>query len=262
MGRSSLRNIAKLLDSLNTEVSVEDSFLYDLKRSIELTNSKSAQFPSKTYKPSSMNCMRASYYQIKGVEPDPAKTSYTLVGICNSGTDIHVRVQQAISDMKNNKINCEFIDVADFVKQRELSNLEVVGKSGEETKLHDTKLNINFLSDGIVKYNNSYYIVEIKTENSFKWSNRMGVDPSHYQQATAYSLEFGLKNVLFIYVNRDNLDMKCYLFEVTGEMIQDLLGYIENCNNYLASNQLPPKETLSKKACTYCMYRERCEKES
>ena len=261
MGRSSLRNIAKLLDSFDIEISVDQLFIRDLKKSIELTENNNARKPSQTYKPSGMNCIRASYYQIKGVEPDKSDASYTLVGICNSGTDIHVRIQQAISNMKNNKINCEFIDVAKFVDQRGLSDLEIVGISGEETKLYDKKLNISFLSDGIIKYNNSYYIIEIKTENSYKWGTRDGVDPSHYQQATAYSLEFGLKNVLFIYVNRDNLDMKCYLFEVTGTMIQDLLGYIENCNNYLALNQVPPKEPVSKKACTYCMYKGRCDKE-
>lgn len=261
MARNSLKNIARLISNYAEDVSIDQSFLYDLKRSIEMTDEKTKRKPSQTYKPSGMNCVRASYYQIKGEDLDEEKSSYTLVGICNSGTDIHVRIQQAVEGMTLNGIDCEYVDIAEFVKSRNLNHLEIVGKSGEETKLYDKNLNISFLCDGIIKYKSKYYIIEFKTENSFKWNQRIGVDTSHYNQATTYSLELGLDDVIFVYISRDNLDMKSYLFHVTDEMRQKIIDYIETCDNYVRINSVPPKVPVSSKACNYCLYKSRCEKD-
>lgn len=263
MARSSLKNVMRLIDAAKETLPVEQSFLNDLKRSIEMTADKGGdRLPSKTYKPSGMNCIRASYYQIMGVQPDPSSSSYTLVGICNSGTDIHVRVQTAVEDMKNNGIDCEYIDVADFVKSRNLDYLNIVAKSGMETKLYHKTLNISFMCDGIIRYKGKYYILELKTENSYKFMNRNGVDPSHYNQGTAYSLAFGLDDVLFVYISRDILDMKAFMFHVTDEMKQNLVGYIEECDGYVNRMIAPPKpEKVSKKACSYCGYKNQCKRD-
>ena len=262
MARSSLKSVMRLIDAANEKLSVEDEFLADLKRSIEMTADKDQRLPSKTYKPSGMNCIRQSYYQIRGIQPDPSSSSYTLVGICNSGTDIHVRVQTSVEQMKENGIDCEYIDVAEFVKQRGIENLEIVSKNGMETKLYHKKLNMSFMCDGIIKYKNHYYILELKTENSYKFMNRKGVDPSHYHQGTAYSLAFGIDQVLFVYISRDVLDMKSFMLNVTPEMKESLVGYIEECDGYVKRMIAPPKpDDVAKKTCSYCAYKSQCRKD-
>ena len=262
MARQSLRSVIRLIESTKEKVPVEQDFLQNLKRSIELTADKDSRLPSKTYKPSGMNCIRASYYQIMGVQPDESHSNYTLVGICNSGTDIHVRVQTAVEQMKDNGIDCEYIDVAEFVQSRGLDYLEIKSKSGMETKLYHKKLNMSFMCDGIIRYKNHYYILELKTESSYKFMNRKGVDPSHYHQATAYSIAFGLDEVLFVYISRDVLDMKAFMFNVTNEMKQDLIGYITDCDGYVARKIVPPKpDNVEKKTCTYCIYKTQCGKD-
>lgn len=262
MARDSLKNICRLIDAANTKVSPEQSFLADLKRSIEKSADKDARKPSQTYKPSSMNCIRNMYYQVMGVEPDPSQSAYCSVGICNSGTDIHIRIQKAVEDMKVNGIDCEYIDVADYVKSRNLDYLDIVDKSGMETKLYYKDLNMSFLCDGIIRYKNHYYILEIKTEASFKWNTRDNVDPSHYKQGTAYSIAFKLPEVLFLYVNRDVLDMKAYMFVPTDEMKQDLVGMITECDGYVSRMICPPKpEGVPKKTCNYCGYKSQCGKD-
>ena len=100
MARSALKNIFNMIDDAKEELTVEQAFLNDLKRSIELTDEKNAREPSKTYKPSSMNCIRQSYYVITGAEADPYDTVSNVIGICESGTDRHERIQQAVLDMK------------------------------------------------------------------------------------------------------------------------------------------------------------------
>jgi hypothetical protein len=134
MSRKSLQNVTRLIDLANKELPDNQSFLEDFKRSIELTDEKSRGLPSQTFKPSSLNCKRGCYYQIIGAQPDEGHSSFNMIGICNSGTDIHVRVQTAVMQMKDNGIDCEWIDVETFIKERGLDYLIVREKKGTETK--------------------------------------------------------------------------------------------------------------------------------
>lgn len=259
MARSSLKNVMRLIDVANNELPVEQQFLNDLKASIE--KSIEIRKPSQTYKPSSMNCTRQMTYQILGVDPENNGTTYQLEGICESGTDRHIRIQQAIENMGEVLgIDCEYIDVETFIKQRDLTDLEVVSKSGMETKLYHKKLNMSFMCDGIIKYKSKYFIFEFKTETSNKFYRRTDVDESHYNQATSYSIAFGIDKVLFVYENRDTLDKKAYIRNVTDDMKQELIEKIEYCDSYAKKLKTPPKpQNLLKKTCAYCNYKRRCE---
>lgn len=268
MARSGLKNICRLIESAKETIPPEKDFLADLKRSIEISDEKAWRMPSKTYKPSSMHCIRNMYYQRIGVVPDKGLPSYVSVGIVNSGSDIHLRIQRAVLTMKENGFDCEYVNVADFVRSRNLTDdidivLEPNFENGEfETKLFHKKLNMSFLCDGIIRYKNHYYILELKTESAYKWQNRQGVDESHYAQGTAYSIAFNIPEVIFIYINRDILDMKSFMFIPTDELKQELIGKITNCESYVEKQTTPPKpEDVSKKACSYCGYKDTCRKE-
>lgn len=188
------------------------------------------------------------------------KASYQLEGICESGTDRHIRIQQAIENMKNVlNIDVEYIDVAEFVKQRNLTDLEIREKSGMETKLYHKKLNMSFMTDGIIRYKGKYFIFEFKTETSDKFYQRKGVDKKHYNQATAYSIAFKLDKVLFIYENRNTLDKKAYIKEVTEEERQELIDRINYCNDCIYDDKIPPiPEDMDKRNCRYCAYQIYC----
>lgn len=259
MARKSLNNVARLIDIAEKKVPVEEQFRLDLSRSIELNDKKGWRLPSKTFKPSSMNCKRNSYYQIMGTPPDAGESSYNSVGIRNAGSDIHERVQGAVSKMLDNNIDCEYVDVARFVAERHLEDIEVREKKGFETKLYNKRYNISFMCDGIIRYNGHYYILEIKTETSHKWYARNGVDPKHYQQAIAYSLSMELPEVIFLYVDRDMLSFKTYLFPVDPGAIQSMKDYIADVQSYVQKQITPPKdENMSKRDCQYCSYKNTC----
>lgn len=261
--RDSLKSVMRLIESAKKELPVEEDFLHDLTRSIEITAAKSSRKPSQSYKPSSMNCIRNMWYQIIGADQDEGTISYSSVGITQSGSDVHEHIQTAVSEMKSNGIDCEYVDVAEYVKSRGLTYLDIVAKQGMETKLYHKELNMRFLCDGIIKYKGRFYILELKTETSGKWYSRQGVDPKHYNQGTAYSIAFGLDNVIFVYINRDYLTMKSFMFHVTDEMKQTLIGKIEECDSYVKSMKVPPMpEDAGNKLCTYCAYRSRCDAES
>lgn len=257
-----MKNISRLIDIAKDELPVEEEFLGDLKRSIEKQEEQNRRKPSQYYKPSSMNCIRNMFYQRIGKDVDDAVSSYVGIGICNAGTDIHARIQNAVLHMKDVGFDCRYLDVGKFVAKRNIPDVEVVSKQGFETKLFNKALQMSFLCDGIIKYHNQYYILEIKSESSFKWAQRTGVDASHYRQATAYSISLNLPKVLFVYINRDLLDMKAYMFEPTSDMKNDLIGLIENCEGYVKRLVTPPKpEDVEKKTCEYCNYKTTCRKE-
>ena len=265
MARNSLKNVIKLLDDVKKTLPPEEDFLNDLKRSIEISSEKTKG--SQSYKPSSMNCIRQMFYIVTGKDMDEMGESYTGIGICNSGTDIHQRTQQAVLNMKKNGMDCEYVNVADYVKSRNLDYLEIrqepdFENGRYETKLYHTKLNMSFLCDGIIKYKNKYYILEIKTENTNKFWVREGVDPSHFNQGTAYSMSLQIPNVIFVYINRDVLEMKSFMFTPTDEMKADLVGRIEECDGYVKRLIAPPKpKDVARKTCEYCAYKGQCRKD-
>lgn len=263
MARASFKNVLRLLNDANEDIPVEKSFLNDLKRNIELIAREESNKPSQTYKPSSMNCPRQMVYQVLGKEQDSAGMNYISVGIVNSGSDIHIRVQDYIARMKAHGIDCLYVDVGDFIESRGIKDVIVREKIGAETKLYHEKLNMSFMCDGIIKYKNRYYILELKTEISNKFWQRSNVDPSHFNQATAYSVALGLDEVMFVYISRDNLDMKSYLFKVTPEMKEHLVGLIEYCDSYAKKFTVPPKpEDVDRKTCNYCGYKELCKRDN
>lgn len=262
MATTKLKKISRLIDLAKDELAPEDAFLGDLKRSIELENECTKHTPSQYYKPSSMGCIRNMYYQRTGKPQDPDTMTYSGIGICNSGTDTHLRVQTYVSHMKEFGFDCEYVDVAEYIKKNKIKGVQVISQQGMETKLFNKKLQMSFLCDGIIKYDGVYYILEIKTENSNKWLTREGVDPSHYNQITCYCLSLGIPQAIFIYINRDTLNMKSFMIEPSEDMKQDLVGLIENCETYVKKLKTPPKpEDVLKKTCSYCNYKSLCRKE-
>lgn len=262
MARQALKNVCRLIEAAKETLPVEIEFLNDLRRSIEITDEKNSPKPSLTYKPSGMNCIRQSYYQVSGFEQDASPSNYNGIAICETGTDRHVRIQDAVEQMKKNGMDCEYVDVAKFVKNRKLDYLEIKSKQGNETKLYHKGLNISFMCDGIIKYHNHYYIIEFKTEGSSKFFSRKGVDHSHYNQAICYSMALNIPEVLFVYISRDTLDMKAYIYTVTDEMKANIISYIEECDGYIKRKIAPPiPENIERKTCNYCSYKTQCRKD-
>ena len=261
-----LKNLIKIVNQATTTMMPEQSFLQDLKRSIEITDEKNRTPGSKTYKPSGMKCIRAMAYTILGKPIDETGSSYVGIGICNSGTDIHQRIQKAVLDMRNNGMDCEYVNVADYVRSRNLDYLQITKEpdfehGDYETKLYHKTLNMSFLCDGVIKYQGKYYILELKTESSNKFWSRTDTNPEHYNQGTAYSIALGIDNIIFVYISRDTLDMKSYMFTPTDDMKNNLIGMITTCDDYVKRLQIPPKPMLDKRVCEYCCYKTQCRKD-
>lgn len=257
--RNPLFNISRLIDESNEKaVSVETAFSEDLKLCIEKLNTPTGK-PSIYYKPSSLSCIRNMYYQRISADLDGSTVSTDLVGIGESGTDRHLRIQHYVSSMRSLGIDCDYVSVPNYITEQGLENLEVLESTQYETKLFNNKYNLRFMLDGLICYKGVYYILEIKTESSFKWMKREGVDPAHYNQAYTYSMCLGIPRVLFIYENRDCCSKKIYVLNVTDENRQSVIDKINTCESYVNTNIVPPKPNpVDKKVCQYCDYKKKC----
>lgn len=193
---------------------------------------------------------------------DSNRPTYQLVGMSESGTDRHERLQFYVSIMTKYNMDCEYIDPEVYIKENNLDYLEVVDRDGMEVKLYHKGLNLSFKCDGIIKYKGIYFILEIKTETTHKEQPRSGYDPSHEIQGAAYAASFGIFKVLFLYENRDNCHKKSYVMHVTEDQVNDLIvSRIEECDGYVQRLIPPPKPAGDmRKTCQYCKYKKACKK--
>lgn len=259
--QSKINHIVNTLERAKQTRSIEQQFLDDLISSIEKDAAKSVKKPSLTYKPSGMNCMRQSFYIISDIYVPPEIQSYSSCGICESGTDRHDRIQHAINGMRDNGFDCDYIDVETYINEHNLVDLEVKEKCGMETKVYNKRLNMSFLTDGIIRYKGRYFIFEFKTEISRKFRDRTYIDPVHISQGTAYSDAFNISDVIFVYENRDTCEKKSYLLSVTEEdKYNRIHKYINECDNYIHNKVVPPmpSDPVILKKCRYCQYKARC----
>lgn len=236
--------------------------------------------PSIYYKPSSLICLRQMYFTRKGIPPEDEVKSPSLIGICESGTDRHNRIQNVLNEMKNLGMEFEYIDVETYVKEHNLVDIEIKEKKGMETHCFNKRYNISFFTDGIIKYlpENKYYIFEYKTEVSQKFQNRDQQELIHETQASAYALSFGIDDTLFVYEDRNFCNKKCFHYHVDQEdKKKKVADRINLCEDYLSKNIVPPKlkntdidpsftggvdrlSGPSAKICQYCKYKGECQK--
>lgn len=260
MVSKALKNVHNLIKAATEQIPAHEAFLNDLVSVI--CKSSESRPVSQTYKPSSMVCVRNMYYQIMGAECANEKPDESLLGMADTGTHRHQFLQSHVAKMKEFGIDCEWVDVEDYVNKHCLElGTRVIKKVDFEYKCHNDKYNMNFLCDGIIRYKGVYYILEIKTESSYKWNKRTGVDENHIPQACCYSLCFGIDKVLFVYENRDNCMKKSYLYKPTQHEIEEqVINKIQKCESYV-KDCLPPPKTDNKRVCAYCNYVDLCRKE-
>ena len=263
MSQRSALNISRMINLAVSEkdASTDVSFINDLNYTIEKLNIKE-ELPSPFYKPSSLHCIRNMYYQRTSTPIDNSKMSPESVGIAESGTDRHERIQYYVSMMQSVGIDCEWVDVETYIKEHNLEDLEVVSKKDYETKLYNKRYAFRFLADGLIKYHGEYYILEIKTETTNKFIPRTAIDTYHYNQAIAYSLNFGIDKVMFLYENRDVCSKKSYLKIVTDDERNSLIKKLTDCE-YCVNNHIVPNKPVDadRKMCQYCQYRTTCRKD-
>ena len=258
MSSSAKKTLMSLIKASTNELPPEESFLVDLQHTISKCNVP--EKGSNHYKPSSMNCNRAMYYIATSVEPDETLPDYHSVGITECGTSSHERIQSYVSRMRDKGYDCDFIDPEWFAKVKGLDYLQVTDKKQFETKFLDTRYNLSFLCDGIIRYRGKYYILEIKTETHYKNAKRENADPKHKNQSVCYSLSLGIDEVIWLYEDRDICELKAFRTKVSDKDIEELIMRIEYVDDCVRNLTVPDKvENLD--ICKYCSFKNTCRRQ-
>lgn len=252
-----MKTLMSLINTKVEELSVEQSFLNDLKSTVAKLNPTKPS--SKNYRPSALNCLRLMYFDKIQAPKDVEVCDYSSARIPETGTASHEAIQGYVSKMQECGFDCEWIDVEKYITEQKLDYLQVKSKKEFETHLFDTRYGISFLCDGIIKYKGKYYILEIKTETDFKGANREEADPSHRKQSICYALCLGIRDILWLYEERNFCIPKTFHTTVSDEEISDLLLIFETVENAV-KELVPPPKPESKKYCQYCSYCTECKK--
>lgn len=258
----SLKDIAKMIHKASKQKDPAEEFSYMLGEAIKQLSNDNSEYQAGVYRPSSLGgCLRSQYYQAEGArQDDVTEVDPQMVGMAESGTDRHERLQNVIQKMEGLGMAVEWIDPNDWAKNRAPKGTIVVRQEGNEVRFRNTILNLHFKCDGIIKFLGHYYILEIKTEVSFKFRGRISPDPKHIKQASAYSLGLGISNILFIYENRDVLLKKAFVYKITEEQHGEVIHEIETIETYRTLKKIPPMSTI-KRDCTYCNFKMLCKTE-
>lgn len=259
----SLANIAKLVRKATApDMTPAKMFNEHLDRAIVLHERDNQRPPSRTYKPSSLGgCNRRVYFEVTGapIDPNPSIQS-DFVGICESGTDRHERLQEHVMRMKQYGIPCEWVDIEEYLRMYPVEGTRVIERKGNEVKLRNDLLNMSFMCDGIMKMDGKYYILEIKTEASFKFNGRTDAEAKHKTQASCYSVGLGVDDVMFVYEQRDFCKKKIFHVHVTDEdRDTNVIHEINTVENHVQEGTMPEK-TTKKNECGYCPFKQECKK--
>ena len=182
------------------------------------------------------------------------------MGICESGTARHEMLQNYVMKMKDAGFDWEWIDPAKYVEEKNVPNMKLISHNGNEVKFFNSRYNMRFLCDGIVRLGDRYFILEIKTESCFKFDRHDDAWNPHKLQATCYSLCFGIDEVIFLYENRDVCSKKAFLVTVTDEMKEAVEDKIAEIDKAISEGYVPLKEETTSN-CQYCDYRRQCRRD-
>lgn len=249
------RTLLNLINNAAEMVPDNEGFLMDLKSTVATLNPQRPA--SQAFKPSSLNCLRLCYFDLTQAPKDPEMPEYSGVRIPETGSASHESIQTYVAKMKDCGKDCEWIKPRTWIEQNNLDYLEIKDEGEFETLLYDTRYNIRFKCDGIIKYKGTYYILEIKTETEQKGRNRTEPDEKHRNQSVSYSLSLGINKIMWLYESRDFCVPKCFISIVTDEQKAELITKFEIVNQAV-QDRIPPARPENRKPCQYCAYTNIC----
>lgn len=212
---------------------------------------------SRTFAPSSLRCKRRSWFRLRGVEPDSIDTvDAELQFAADIGTACHELIQ---SDLKT-ELREDWIDVSEYLANKSIAHSYTTSNHGLETFVMFQDPPVKFSVDGLIRLNNKYFLLEIKTVPFNVWDKLTAPKDEHVDQVKCYCTMLDLNDCIMLYQDRQYGHIKCYEISVPEcDKIEVLNGmqYVLDC---VHSNIAPEGLDSSDKWCSsnYCQYYRKC----
>lgn len=198
---------------------------------------KSFELPHKTFAPSSARCLRRSWFRIRGVQPDTPKPDKVLNFTAQIGEACHKIIQQNLKEA----LGDDWISPRAYLAEHPLKYKYELEEGEYETKISIDYPPFRFACDGIIRYKGKYYLLEIKTSEFSSFDKLTDPKPHHIAQVKYYCALLGIRDVLFIYQDRQYGDLKCYELHFSDSDIDGVLDEINYVLEMVAAN-LPPEK--------------------
>lgn len=211
----------------------------------------------KSFAPSQFRCPRLSWFRLRGVSTDiPPEPDLNLNFTAEVGTALHTIIQRHIS--KNKYI--DWVDVQSYIDSIDSLKNCKVSNDGFETRIEIDYPPITFACDGIIRWDDIYYLLEIKSCDKTTWDKLQGPKEEHIDQIHVYSSLLDLNNVIMIYVDRQYGGMKCFDLKIPSYVKDDVFASMYRILDSVKSHIAPEALPQGDKWCqpSYCSYYKKC----
>lgn len=212
----------------------------------------------RTFSPSSFLCKRISWFRLRGTEPDiPENVDTGIQFTADIGTACHEMIQRRLSKSLGPE---GWIEVSDFLQAQPIPFEYTITSRGFESLVEITDPPVRFACDGIIKMKGKYYLLEIKTSEFNSFTELVAPKPNHIDQIKCYCTLLGLSNVLFLYMDRQHGQTKCFEIQVTESEKQEILNTMKEIQRLAECNIAPPGLPTGHSHCTpnMCRYYKKC----
>ena len=240
--------------------------IFDQQIATKLSDPKKVSKPA--FRPSSLGspCLRKIFYSYNRVLEDfpiPLK----VLKICKMGDTIHEMLSEVYRDAG---ILIDYVDE----DGNPVPDKHNPGKFDYEFPIKNEKLESSLKIDGVFNIENELWLGEYKSINEKGFNALTGPKPEHLIQGAFYVHEFNralnenlfphikelenftkVEGIRFIYVNKNNSNMKEFIVRDSSEIFKQTLIKMLNVKEFCDKSELPPK---TKDWCSSCNWRIKC----
>ena len=253
-------NLAAHMMKFNSAVSSDFLDWYSNIVDQEIKDSRSHAV-HKTFAPSQMRCDRVSWFRLRGTAPDVLKEpDKTLNFTAQVGTACHEMIQKRLIEHLGN----DWIPVQSWVNNNPMYfidyDMDITTKGYESTIDLRTPYPVRFACDGIIRFKEQVYLLEIKTSEFSSLQNMTRPKDKHMDQIKCYSTLLHIPRVLFLYEDRTYGDMKCFEVTITEKEQDEVRLKMDRVMDLAEANIAPEGLPVGDPDCSsnMCRYWKKC----
>lgn len=222
---------------------------------VQKLRDESARVKSRTFAPSCMRCDRKSWFRLRGSEPDVLiNPDISLNFRAEVGSARHLAIQTALKDA----LGADWLDVGEYLKSIAFPYEYELTQNGLESLIYIKKPPIKFACDGILRFSDKLFLLEIKTAEYSSWEALMEPKEVHLDQIKCYAALLNIQDVLVLYEDRQNGGLKCYQLHITDADFKSVFNKFDYVQKMVASNLAPSRLPSGDYMCSNCEFKQKC----
>lgn len=217
---------------------------------------QSARVKSRTFAPSAMRCLRKQWFRLRGAEPDFIEDPDIGLNFrAEVGTARHIAIQTRLQKA----LGKDWISVRDYLTESGIDIDCEISENGMESLVEVKYPPIKFAVDGIVRIDGRVFLLEIKTTDYSAFEQMTQQKKVHEDQVILYSSILGIRDVLFLYEDRQNGGIKSFQYRVSENDVAIAKAKMQSVMEMSERNIAPERLPKSDYMCSNCEYARKCQ---